>query len=174
MSNTPLSFRQLYTPERIKAAVELTADRIVARMGDEHPIIALALLNGALWFAADLLRLLPPNYLLETARVSSYGNELESSGEVRWLTPPPDCRGKRVLVLDDVLDSGHTLHHVCETLRRRGAHEVLTAVAVEKDIPREHCEHADFAALHSSERYLVGYGMDARGKYRNLPDICEL
>ena len=166
--------RQIYDPERIRKAVEYTADRIVARMGDEHPIIALALLNGALWFAADLLRLLPPNYILETARVSSYGDAQQSSGKLRWLTPPPDCRGKRVLLLDDVLDTGLTLHRVRQTLLEGGAHEVLTAVAVEKDIPREHCPHADFAALHTGDRYLIGYGMDARGKYRNLPDICEL
>ncbi len=160
--------------DEIAAALREMARLVQARFGAGEPVMVLALLNGATWFAADLLRLLPENYQLETVRVGSYGAGFESSGELRWESPLPDCAGAHVLVLDDVLDSGFTLHSVVEALRARGAAEVLTAVVVDKEVPRRVPFCSDFAAFHLGEAYLVGYGMDAAGLFRNLPYIAEV
>lgn len=164
----------LFTAEEIQNAVRRTAAEVQAHFGTETEVCVLALLNGALWFAADLLRALPPNFILETARVSSYGDAMQSSGSLTWRTAVPGVAGKRVLVLDDVLDTGITLHHVVEALRGMGAAEVRTAVAVEKAGCRRLPFEADFTALHAGADFLVGYGMDAAQRYRNLPHIARM
>ncbi len=155
-------------------ALHVMAQRVLARFGEAEPVMVLALLNGATWFAADLLRLLPLNYRLETVRVGSYGAGFESSGALQWLSCLPECAGARVLVLDEVLESGITLHSVVEALRAQGAAEVATAVVVDKEVPRRVVFSADFVAFRLGEAYLVGYGMDAAGVYRNLPYIAEV
>ncbi len=160
--------------EEIAAALRGMAQQVLARFGTGEPVMVLALLNGATWFAADLLRLLPDNYMLETIRVSSYGDELASSGTLRWESPMPDCRGARVLLLDDVLDTGLTLRSVVDELHARGAAEVATAVVVDKGVERSAFREADFTAFHLGKTYLAGYGMDAAGRYRNLPCIAEV
>ncbi len=160
--------------EEIAAALRDMAQRVLARFGEAEPVLVLALLNGATWFAADLLRLLPANYQLETLRVGSYGAGYESCGQLHWQGSLPPCVGARVLVLDDVLDSGLTLHSVVESLRTAGAAEVACAVVVAKGGCRRVPVEADFVAFQLGDAYLVGYGMDAAGLYRNLPYIAEV
>ncbi len=160
--------------DEIAAALRTMAQQLLARFGEQERVQVLALLNGATWFAADLLRLLPANFCLESVRVSSYGAGFESSGVLRWETPLPECTNARVLVLDDVLDSGITLHAVVEALRSAGAAEVATAVVVDKQGCRRVPFEADYAAFCLGNAYLVGYGMDAAGLYRNLPYIAEV
>ena len=126
-----MKIETLFTAEQIDAALRRMAAELVARFGDDRPVKVISLLNGALWFTADLLRLLPVNFIVETARVSSYGASRETSGKVTWKTPVPYCEEMRVLVLDDVLDSGVTLKNVKAELLRLGAAEVVTAVAVD-------------------------------------------
>ncbi len=169
-----MTLKPLIPADAIAAALRRMAGEVVARFGEGEEVVALALLNGATWFAADLLRLLPANYRLETVRVGSYGDALTSSGELRWQSPVPDCAGKRVLVLDDVLDTGLTLHRVVEALHAQGAAEVATAVVVDKEGCRKVDFAADFRAFRLGPAYLVGYGMDAAGLYRNLPYIAEV
>lgn len=161
----------VFSERDIAAAVRRVAGEILARLGEAEPVMALALLNGAAWFAADLLRLLPPCYMLETARVSSYGEGMQTSGRLTWHSPVPSCRGRRVLVLDDVLDSGVTMQAVVGGLKEHGAAEVLTAVAVNKLGGRLVPIEPDFAALETHDGFLVGYGLDWKGRYRNLPWI---
>lgn len=164
----------LYTAEQVQQAVRRTAGEVEQHFGMAEDVTVLALLNGALWFAADLLRALPPNFLLETARVSSYGAARNSSGTLQWKTPMPDVRGKRVLVLDDVLDTGLTLQEVCRELREAGASEVRTAVLVLKEGCQKFPFSADFTALIAPDLFLIGCGMDASGRCRNLPYIAAV
>lgn len=166
-----MTISPVFSAEQINEALRCMALQLEARFGNERPVKVLALLNGALWFAADLLRLLPPNFLLETVRISSYGAARETSGKVQWKTPAPYCEGQRVLVLDDVLDSGITLTNVKAELLRLGAAEVVTAVVVDKPSGRLVPCEADFVGLTAPGLFLVGYGMDANELYRNLPFI---
>lgn len=160
----------LYTAEEIQQAVRRTADDIVSRLGETEPVVVMCLLNGALWFAADLLRCLPVNYELQTIRLSSYEGT-DSSGVLSWHHALPDCRGKRVLVLDDVLDTGLTMKSACEALHSAGASMVVSAVAIDKKGRRRVEFEADFHALSCEDVFLVGYGLDFNGKYRNLPYV---
>ncbi len=166
--------RPLITAAEIEAALRRMAGQVLARFGESEPVMVLALLNGATWFAADLLRLLPANYLLETLRVGSYGAGRQSGGLLEWLGPVPDCAGKRILLLDDVLDTGVTLQSVSADLLRRGARELATAVVVDKSACRRVPVEADFVAFTMGNDYLVGYGMDDAGRYRNLPFIARV
>ena len=160
----------LYTAEQIQEAVQKTARDIEAFFGADEPVVALCLLNGAIWFTSDLLRCLPPNFELQTIRISSYEGT-DSTGELKWHSALPECKGKRVLVVDDVLDTGLTMKGVCEKLLANGATKVASVVAVNK-MGRRNVEYeADFAALQCEDLFLVGYGLDYNGKYRNLPFI---
>lgn len=160
----------IYTAEQIQKAVSEVATEVEQYFGAKVPVIALCLLNGAVWFAADLLRLLPCNFELQTVRISSYEG-MSSTGELQWHNTLPDCKGKCVLVIDDVLDTGLTLQSVCEKLYEMGATKVKTAVAITKTGCSPHDYTADFSALHCENLFLVGYGLDYNGKYRNLPYI---
>lgn len=155
----------------IAAALPALAGRILDTLGTEEPVRALVVLNGGMWFASDLLRLLPEQFLTETVRVSSYGKGMTSSGKLAWRSPLPDCAGERVLVIDDVLDTGATLRRIVRALREKGARSVYTAVAVDKRERRRVPISADFALFTVDGGFLVGYGMDYGGLYRNLPYI---
>ncbi len=170
----PMTLVPRISAEEIDAALHTMAQQVLARFGSSEPVQVLALLNGAMWFAADLLRLLPANYQLETVRVGSYGAGYESCGTLHWESLLPACSGVRVLVLDDVLDSGLTLHGVVASLRAHGAAEVATAVLVQKEGCQRVEVEPDFCAFHLGKPYLAGYGMDAAGLYRNLPYIAEV
>ena len=169
-----MKIRRLFSEQEVEAAVHRAATEVQALFPPGEPVMVLTLLNGALWFAADLLRLLPAEFELESVRVSSYGDAHESCGRLTWKSPMPDCKGRRVLVLDDVLDSGISLQAVTAALREAGAVQVSTAVAVSKDGCRRVPFEADVTALHAPALYLVGYGMDDAGRFRNLPYIGVL
>ena len=165
-----MDIQTLYTEEQVHAAVKRVAEQVQNHFGGDEPVVALCLLNGAIWYAADLLRMLPDNFELQTIRISSYEGT-DSTGKLKWHNALPDCNGKRVLVIDDVLDTGLTMKEVCETLRANGATMVASTVAITKSGRREHDCEADFCALHCDNLFLVGYGLDFNGKYRNLPFI---
>ncbi len=165
-----MNIKTLYSANEISVAVKKTAQEIEAYFGSEEPVVALCLLNGAIWYAADLLRHLPANFELQTIRISSYDGT-ESTGTLKWHNALPDCKGKPVLVIDDVLDTGLTMKEVCNALREQGATKVTAAVAICKKGRRTVEFEADFCSLHCDDFFLVGYGLDFNGKYRNLPFI---
>ena len=141
--------------------------------GEELTVVAL--MNGALPFAADLIRAIDLDCYVDTVSVASYRN-CRSTGEPEFrstLKIPPS--GRHILLADEVLDSGVTLQCVAEYFRRRGAASVRTVVMVEKELPRPNgLAHADWTGFTAPDRYLVGYGLDADEHYRNLPYIAAL
>lgn len=166
--------KTLYSSEQIAAATAAAAKQVLARLGAQEDVLVLVLLNGAMMFAADLLRLLPPNYRFVSVSVSSYGSGTESCGSLTWHTPMPFVEGQRVLVVDDVLDTGLTMSTLLHELKLGGAKETAAVVAVDKRLsPRPHPVEGVIAALSApADAFLLGYGMDLDGRYRNLPDIC--
>ena len=154
----------------------------IAQLGREitefyrgEELTVFALMNGALPFAADLIRAIGLDCYVDTVSVASYRN-CRSTGEPEFrstLKIPPS--GRHILLADEVLDSGVTLQCVAEYFRRRGAASVRTVVMVEKELPRPNgLAHADWTGFTAPDRYLVGYGLDADEHYRNLPYIAAL
>lgn len=138
-------------------------------------IVVIVLLKGALVFAADLTRRLPRMLEIECLNVASYHGGTESSGKVDFLDRKlPDVFGRRVLVLDDILDTGRTLQAVVARLREDGAAQVRTGVLLAKDKERAAEVEADYVGFVIGDEFVIGYGLDYQGRYRNLPYVGTL
>jgi hypoxanthine phosphoribosyltransferase len=139
------------------------------------PLVVVILLKGAMVFAADLLRRVPRVLEIECLNVASYHGGVESSGVVDFLDRHfPEVRDRHVLLLDDILDTGRTLHAVRQRLLDEGAAGVHSAVLLAKDKARAAKVAADHVGFEIGDEFVVGYGLDYRGKYRNLPYVGVL
>jgi len=139
------------------------------------PILAIVLLKGAFVFAADLVRRIPRPLDIECLNVSSYHGGTESSGTVSFLDHHlPDVQGRHVLLLDDILDTGRTLRAVADKLMDLGCAAVHTGVLLAKDKPRAEQVEADYVGFAIGDEFVVGYGLDYKGRYRNLPFVGVL
>lgn len=166
----------LLTESQIGAVVADLAARIAPVIDDET--VAAVLLTGGLWFAADLTRALSRlgrNVRFDALWLASYGDEKESRGRIDVHAPfQRDLTGRRVLILDDVFDTGLSLAESARIAREAGALEVLTCVFARKPFPLPRAPEPDFVGWQAPNRFLVGYGLDNAGTLRGLPDICAL
>lgn len=149
----------------------------IAPVIDDDTVVV-ALLTGAIWFAADLTRALYDlgrNPGFDALWLASYGDARESTGDVvvrAGLQRP--VSGRQTLVLDDVLDSGLSLQVAKQVLVEAGAASVLTAVFARKPWPGARAIAPDFVGWEAPPRFLCGYGMDVEGRYRGLPGVVAL
>ncbi len=135
-------------------------------------VTVMALMDGGLFFVADLLRHIDLPMHLVTMSASSYHGGTASSGEVRLPWPTNiDLKGKDVLLLDDILDTGLTLHVVQKRLVEEGVGTLRTGVLLRKQRARAHEVPADYVGFEIEDEFVVGYGMDYQGRFRNLPCI---
>jgi hypoxanthine phosphoribosyltransferase len=156
--------------EEVQAAIRRVASQIELRLGAAYPIV-LAVMGGAVVFAGQLLPLLrfPLDY--DYIHASRYGAATRGA-EVDWKVSPPHLvRGRSVLVLDDILDHGETMGAIRARLLELGAKDFYCAVLVEKKLAMKKPIKADFVGLTIPDRFVFGCGMDAKGYWRNLPDI---
>lgn len=164
----------LIDEEVIQKRLDVLAEKIRGDF-EGKPMVVVALLKGALLFMADLLRRVPLPMEIECLNVSSYGGSMESTGEVVFLDKRmPEVEGRSVLLLDDILDTGGTLRAVMGKLHDHGAAEVRTCVLLAKDVPRESVKEADYTGFVIGDEFVVGYGLDYQGRYRNLPYVGVL
>lgn len=165
----------LVAEEVIEKRLDVIAERITADFREEETLQAVAILKGALVFMADLLRRVPLKLDLECLNVASYHGGTESSGQVDFLDQKiPEVKGRTILLLDDILDTGRTLQAVSAKLIEMGAKEVKTCVLLTKDKERSAEVEADYSAFEIGDEFVVGYGLDYDGKYRNLPYVGVL
>jgi hypoxanthine phosphoribosyltransferase len=166
----------LLSAAEIGRRVDLLAAAIDKVIDDQT--VAVCLLTGGLWFAADLMRALAAldrHPLFDAVRLSSYGEARVSSGEVSVLHGlHGTVEGRQVLLIDDVFDSGLSMSLAADLVRQAGAREVLSAVFARKPWPSARAIEPDFVGWDAPERFLVGYGMDAAGRFRGLPAIAAL
>ncbi|MEM1059404.1 MAG: hypoxanthine phosphoribosyltransferase [Verrucomicrobiota bacterium] len=159
----------LITAEAIQARVADLAEEIRAHYAE--PPVLLGLMNGALFFLNDLLRCLPPEAEFQCSTISSYAGT-KSTGRIRGLdTISEGLRGREVLVIDDVLDTGLTLSEVRAHLRKLGAGETRICVLLRKNVERSAEVEAHWVGFDIGEEFVVGYGLDYDGKYRSFEDI---
>ena len=156
--------------DEIQAAVRRVAGEVSERLGASYPLV-LAVMGGAVIFAGQILPLLHFPLDFDYIHVSRYGVETRGA-QVDWrVMPPATVRGRAVLVLDDILDGGHTMAAIRDRLVELGAASFHCAVLVEKTLREPKPIRADFVGLSIAERFVFGYGMDAKGYWRNLPEI---
>ena len=138
----------------------------------------LPILTGSIIFVSDLMRQLPMMLRIRLVSVTSYpGTATATRGATiqKALTNvPADLSRAHVLVVDDILDSGHTLREVSQFLRDRGAATVRTCVLLRKQRPQAMACPVDYVAFDIPDEFVVGYGLDFDDYYRNLPDVCTL
>ena len=165
----------LFDEAAIRKRVAEMGREIGAYYGDD--LVTLVILaNGALIFGADLARGIASPLEWDVVSVASYADD-RSTGKIAFRGAPKlDPAGRRILLADEVLDTGLTLAAVKKYYLDRGAKEVRTVVMVEKSRPRPAgaLEHADWTGVTLPDRYLVGYGLDSHEKHRNLPHVAAL
>jgi hypoxanthine phosphoribosyltransferase len=163
----------LFSAAEIAGRVEELARAIAAAKLDD--LLIVAILKGSFVFAADLVRALHAEGLapeIDFIYLASYDGNRLSSGAVRVLRDvEAELAGRDVVLVDDIFDSGRTLHLAKERLLRRGAKRVLTCVLVDKQVPRAVPIAPDFTGFVCPPVFVVGYGMDWRNSYRELPFI---
>ena len=163
------------------AAVQQSVARVAAilnerfdRADDETFPLVLGVMGGAVVFVGQVLPQLRFPLEFDYIHVSRYGDD-DQGGQVVWkVIPRPNVAGRTIIVLDDILDEGETLAHVKQRLLDMGAAEVLIAVFADKDIGREKPVQADIVGLTIPNKFVVGFGMDVYGYWRNLPGLWAI
>jgi hypoxanthine phosphoribosyltransferase len=167
------SITPLYSEEAIAKRVEELAAEIAALKLDD--LIIVAVLKGSFIFAADLIRALHRKGLqpeIDFIFLASYGTGTASSGEVKVLRDvESELKGRDVVIVDDILDSGRTLAFAKALLASRGSRSVRTCVLLDKKVRRAAEIVPDFTGFHCPPVYVVGYGTDLAHRYRELPFI---
>jgi hypoxanthine phosphoribosyltransferase len=153
-------------------------DELAARISKdyrERELTVIAVLNGSLIFMADLLRRIPLPLKLDCLSVASYHGKAQTTGEVIFKQIAlPDVMDRHILILDDILDSGHTLAAIREKLQTAQPRSIRICVLLSKKKPRARHVDADYVGFGIEDEFVVGYGLDFREQYRNLPYIGVL
>lgn len=165
------TFETLISREELQAKTE-TLGAEITRDYSGRDLVVVGVLTGAYVFLADLLRCIDLPLELDFVAVSSYGAATRSTGEVRLLKDlghPID--GKDVLVVEDIIDTGLTLRYLLETLRARRPATLETCVLLDKPTRRVVDVDVKYRGFEIEDRFVVGYGLDYAGRFRNLPYI---
>ncbi|TAE83277.1 MAG: hypoxanthine phosphoribosyltransferase [Alphaproteobacteria bacterium] len=166
----------LFTAEQIATTQSKLARSIRQELGQE--LLVMGLLKGSFVFIADLVRAMHHRGCtpqIDFMTLSSYGNDKESSGAVRMMSAHhDDLEGKPILLVDDILESGRTLSFAKQWLFDRGAASVHVCVLLDKPHKRVMPIEADYVGFTIEDQFVVGYGLDYAGYYRELPFIGAL
>jgi hypoxanthine phosphoribosyltransferase len=153
-------------------------DEIAGQISEDYrdrELTVIAVLNGSLMFMADLLRRIPLPLKLDCLSVASYHGKAQTSGEVIFKQiATPDVKDRHILILDDILDSGHTLAAIREKLDTAHPCSVRVCVLLQKKKTRARPVNADYVGFEIEDEFVVGYGLDFDERYRNLPYIGVL
>lgn len=161
-----------------QAAIAAKVKELGTRIATDYhgkDLVLVSILKGALPFLADLMRQIPLPLSLDFLEVSSYGRETESSGVVRILKDLANpIEGRHVLVVEDILDTGHTLRYVLDHLRAQRPASLRLCTLLDKPARRVLDVSVHYRGFEIPDKFVVGYGLDYGGIYRNLPFICVL
>ncbi|MFK7753776.1 MAG: hypoxanthine phosphoribosyltransferase [Sedimentitalea sp.] len=175
MSERPYVIDQMISAKSIAARIEGLCAEITAEFGGTDKLIVVGLLRGSFVFIADLVRELDLPIEVDFLEASSYGDTMESSREVRILK---DLRGaieaRDVLVVEDIVDTGHTLNHVTRLLASRNPARLKSIALLDKPSRREVDFRADWTGFEIPDEFVVGYGIDFAQRNRNLPFIGKV
>jgi len=156
---------------------DLTGELRAEGAGPDTPdrVVAVPILMGAVIFVADLIRQVPIKLRMGHVAVSSYpGATIESKGPAIRSAMPPDLAGRHVLIIDDILDSGQTLGFVRSLVEEQSPSSVRVCVLLSKRCERVVDVHAEYVGFEIPDAFVVGYGLDYDGMYRNVPSIGVL
>lgn len=162
----------LISAKSIAARVEALAEEIANHFSETEKLVVVGMLRGSFVFIADLVRELELPVEVDFLEVSSYGDEMTSSREVRILKDlRGDINGRDVLLVEDIVDTGYTLKHVVEFLGTRDPKRLETCALLDKPSRREVDVRATWTGFEIPDKFVVGYGIDYAQRNRNLPYI---
>jgi len=164
----------LFTRDEIEATVRRLAAEIRRDYQDKHPLL-IGVLKGSFVFMADLIRLLDFPLEVEFIRLSSYGGAMESSGKIRVVQGlRSKVRGRDVLVIEDIVDTGLAISFLLDYLRKKKPASLKLCTLTDKPSRRQVPVAIDYLGFTVPNKFIVGYGIDWDEKFRYLPDICAL
>lgn len=163
----------LITREQVAARVAEIGARITADFVDQ-PVVLVGVLKGATIFLADLARCIQLDASFDFIAVSSYGNS-KQSGELKLIKDVDDSlEGKNVILVEDILDTGVTLSYIKKLFEARQPKSLKVAALLDKSACRKLAGEADYVGFEIPDKFVVGYGLDFAGRYRNLPHVCVM
>ena len=175
MDNSKYAIDQMISAKSIAARVESLAQEITKFYKGTDKLVVVGLLRGSFVFIADLAREIDLPVEIDFLEASSYGNEMESSREVRILKDLNDeISGKDVLVVEDIVDTGHTFHHVLNLLKSRSPKRIEACALLDKPLRREVDVKSRWIGFEIPDEFVVGYGIDYAQKDRNLSYIGKV
>jgi hypoxanthine phosphoribosyltransferase len=169
------NFEIVFTQNQIQEMVKRIATQVDAFFPESEPLVCVGVLKGAWIFHSDLVRELKREVFVDFIRASSYGHGTQSSGLVRILKDiEVDIRGKNILLVEEIVDSGRTLSFIKKRLEDGGAKIVKIAALLDKRERREVECVPDFLGSIVPDHFVVGYGLDWAENYRNLSEIYRV
>lgn len=175
MHERPYVIDEMISAKQIAARIEQLSNEIAKEFAQTDKLVVVGLLRGSFVFIADLVRELDLPVEVDFLEASSYGNAMESSREVKILK---DLRGaiegRDVLLVEDIVDTGHTLKHVIGMMKARKPHKLRTIALLDKPTRREAPIKADWTGFEIPDEFVVGYGIDFAQRNRNLPYIGKV
>ncbi|NMA35175.1 MAG: hypoxanthine phosphoribosyltransferase [Clostridiaceae bacterium] len=164
----------LVSREQISEMVKRLGRRISEDYAGKE-LVLVGVLKGGFIFLADLMREISIPVDMDFIAVSSYGESTRSSGVVRIIKDIDlDVVGKHVLIVEDLVDTGLTLRHLKDLFNTRGPKSVKICTAFDKPSRRKVEIEVEYNGIEVPDKFIVGYGLDYAGRYRNLPDVCTL
>ncbi|PEC41888.1 hypoxanthine phosphoribosyltransferase [Priestia megaterium] len=164
----------LISEEEIQQKVKELGKLLSKEYADRFPLV-IGVLKGAMPFMSDLIKRVDTYLEMDFMDVSSYGNAMVSSGEVKILKDlDTSVEGRDILILEDIIDSGLTLSYLVELFKYRKAKSIKIVTLLDKPTGRKASIKADYVGFEVPDAFVVGYGLDYQEKYRNLPYIGVL
>ncbi|CAM3345690.1 hypoxanthine phosphoribosyltransferase [Vagococcus sp. PNs007] len=166
--------RTLYSREQIEEVTKRLGKEITKDYADKEPLVV-GILKGAVPFMAELVSEIDVYLEMDFMDVSSYGDALVSSGEVKIVKDlDTNVEGRDILIVEDIIDSGRTLKYLVELFKYRKAKSVKLVTLLDKPEGRMVEIAPDYFGFHVPNEFVVGYGLDYKNKYRNLPFVGVL
>ena len=159
----------------IQQRIQALGAEISAHYQDQSNVVMVGLLRGSFMFMADLARAIQCPHSIDFMTASSYGNQTESSRDVRILKDlDDDIQGKHVILVEDIIDTGNTLHKVVEILSLRDPASIKICTLLDKPSRREVEVAVDWVGFEIPDEFVVGLGIDYAQQYRHLPYIGKV
>ena len=161
----------LYTQDQVNQRLDELANTLTEKYQDEFPVLV-SVMTGAIIFTSEMMKRLNFKLNVDYVDVSSYEESSESTGKVKLIQDlSHDIKGRPVIIMEDIIDTGRTLQALSEVMKDRGAASVEVVAMLDKPDTRVVDFHADYYGFQAPDAFLVGYGLDYNGLYRNLPYV---
>ena len=166
--------RVLISERDLRHEIQVIAHELDKEYADDRPLM-IGVLKGAVAFMADVLKAMTIPVEIDFMAVSSYGSSTQSSGVVRILKDlDQEIEGRRIIIIEDIVDSGLTLQYLLDLLQRRNPRDIRVVALLKKNKPDAAEVHVDRVAFEIPDEFVVGYGLDFAEIYRNLPYVAVL